>query len=260
MPPRAKVQRTASRLPAVPVAVAESELDEELLLWRRLEELQGGNRYQRDFHAFLTECVWTVDDTGGEIAQFPDDPYNRESCGYLIEEPLTFWEKSRRVLMTWRVSALDLWLAAGGQDPRWPALMKGTGHRTVLIISKKEEDAAWVLSERVKFIYNNLYRGPLREVWPDFPMFTFSDSIKGTLATASNGSSIRALPQGEKQVHQYGGTFLHYEEVSLSEHAGETVAAAIPVMLGKGGSSGKICLICTPKVGTWARELREGKL
>ena len=255
MPTRARsVPRIASFVPMGAAA-------EELALVRRLEELERGNPYQHSFHRFLTECVRTVDEAaGGHIAQFPDDPYNEEVCGYLIEKPLLFLEKARRVLMTWRVSALDLWVTAGGQDPRWPALMQSTGYRKVLIISKKEEDAAWVLNERVKFIYDQLVERGIHEKWPGFPTFKFPDSKVGTQAVASNGSTIKAVAQGEKQVRQFGGTLIHYEEVNHSPDARQTVAAALPVLMGKDGLGGHIVLVGTPNINSYGCDLRDGNL
>ena len=232
-------------------------LADEVALWARAEEQREGCRYQRDFHAFLTECCWTTDEaSGGDIALFPNDPYIREICDYLIEEPLLFLEKSRRVRMTWTVSAFDLWIAAGGQDPRWPATLRSTGHRLVLLISKKSEDAEWVLGERIRFIYEQATERGLREKWPGLPEFDFT-VMK---ATASNGSAIRALPQGEKQVRQFGSSLIHYEELAHSDDARDTLAAALPTMMGKDGLGGKVVAICTPQVGSFAYDLREGAL
>jgi hypothetical protein len=107
-----------------------SPLVEEDALWRRAEALSAGNVYQASFYRFLTECCWTVDEAaGGEFALFPNDEYVRELCDILMVEPLTLLEKTRRVRATWLCSALEVWVCAGGRDPRWPALMKGEGYR-----------------------------------------------------------------------------------------------------------------------------------
>lgn len=241
---------------AVPIAPRgqESAWHEEWLLQERLGELRQGNRYQTSFHRFLTECVWTVDEAaGGEFALFPDDQYIREACDLLMTEPLLLCEKTRRVRWTWLCSGLEVWLSAGGYDPRWPALLKGSGRRQCIIISKKEGDADFVIDRRIRVIYDQVWAHGIGEKWPGFPTCRFSY----TEANWSNGSQIKALPQGPDQVRQFGATCVRYEEMAHSPDAKDTLAAALPLLQGKDGSGGHLVGVCTPNAMSHAREIRD---
>lgn len=248
------MRRPVVTLPILPRG--DSPVHEELALRERLAELRRGasNSYQTNFHKFLTECVQTKDEArGGIVRPFPSDAYVKEVCDVLMEEPLVFFEKSRRTRITWLVSALDLWIAAGGQDPRWPALMLSTGNRQVIIGCRKLEGiqgSAWILGERVRFIYRVLMENGIRERWPGFPVFEF----KFDQATGSNGSLMNAVPQGEDQCRGPGATFMHLDEISHWDRARGSVGAALPCTLG----GGRVCLIGTPNTGTFAHELRDG--
>jgi hypothetical protein len=232
-------------------------LVEEDALWRRAEALSAGNVYQTNFYRFLTECCWTVDEAaGGEFALFPNDEYVRELCDILMVEPLTLLEKTRRVRATWLCSALEVWVCAGGRDPRWPALCKGEGFRQCIVISKKEEDANYVIAKRVKIIYDQLWKRGIAEKWPGFPTCRFSY----TEANWSNGSQIKALPQGPDQVRQFGATLLRYEEFAHSPDAADTVGAALPLLQGKDGSGGHFIGVCTPNADSHARDIRDDEV
>lgn len=237
--------------PALPLA-------EEMALQARLRELRRArqNVYQASFHRFLAECVYTKDEArGGRVARFPMDPYIGEVCDLLMTEPLTFIEKSRRTRITWLASALDLWLAGGGQDPRWPSLMLSTDNRQVIIACRKLEGlqgSAWILGERARFIYRQFEEKGCRELWPTFPRFEF----KFAQARGSNGGLIDAVPQGEDQCRGPGASFIHGDEISHWEQAKASVGAMLPCALG----GGHVLLIGTPNVDSFAKDLRDGEI
>jgi hypothetical protein len=242
------------------VTASETPAQKLLALQQRWRELKRPprptNPWQANFHTFLTEKVWSQDESrGGVIRQIDDAQYIRELCDALIEEHLLFVEKSRRVLASWIVCAWDLWVAAGGQDERWPALMQSTGNRQVVLQALKLEDAqgaAWFMKERIRFMYDEAVRRGLRNDWPSFPTFTWTYSE----ARGSNGSRINALPQGEDKARGLTCTLYHGEEVGMWTQAKGTVEGAKPTIL----PYGHMVLVSTPKVGTYAAALRHGEL
>lgn len=226
----------------------------------RLLDIKVGERragpWQRSFRAFLREWVWTQDEArGGQVARFPDYPYIDEVCDALLTYDLLFIEKSRRVLASWTVCAFDLWVAAGGQDPRWPSLMLSTDNRQVILAARKLKDlqgSAWFLRERVKFIYDQAIARGIQSVWPEFPTFEWTYAE----ARASNGARINAVPSGADQMRGPGATVVHCEETSFWPQARASLSGARPVTQG----GGHIVLVSTAQGGTFAEDIRNGTI
>lgn len=218
---------------------------------RRKRREAATNPFQRDFHKFLTELVWTKDEArAGVVRKVPDWPLFRDLTDDLITESLLFLDKSRRVMASWTVCAFDVWILAGGQDPRWPTLMLSTHNRQVILASRKLEDlqgSQWFLHERVKFIVDELERRNVREHWPGFPTFEWTASQ----GRASNGSNIDAVPQGANQMRGAGATVIHAEEVATWEQAQPSIESA--KMVTQGG--GHMVCLSTAQVGTYAADL-----
>lgn len=225
------------------------------------------NPHQTDFKMFLRDCVWTTDEArGGRVAQAPQWPHIPRVADLLVTERLLFLEKSRRVWASWEVCAFDVWLAAGGQDPRWlgakspefplgePSLMMGNGYRQVYVVARKFEKPGsdWFLQSRIKFICEEFERRGGRKLWPDFPQFAFKEGE----ATFSNGSHITAVAQGADQLRGPGATFVHCEEGAFWELAQPTMEGLLPTT--KDG--GHVCLVTTAQAGTYCKKIRDGEL
>lgn len=220
--------------------------------------------YQGNFTRFCEECVWTKDEAGGGIVrQMPPYPYLRDLDVELLTRERLFIEKSRRVLASWRVCAFDVWVASGGRDPRWvlkkpdgseqQILMQGTGgNRQVYVAAQAFDEADWYLQERVRFLVNASLEHGLREKWPEFPEWVFSQG-KGV---ASNGSRIDAAAQGSDVLRGRGATLLHFEEVGVWVKAKQTVEGALPTLRG----GGHLVCISTANAGTYAADLVAGRL
>lgn len=243
--------------PVARVREPESPLEKLQILLRQKQRLEksGTNPYQNDFRLFLRDCVWTTDESrGGRIAKAPDWPFLEEVCELLLTEKKLFFEKSRRVFASWTVCAFDVWLAAGGQDPRWPELMLGHSHRQIFIVARKFEKPGsdWFLQSRVKLICEQFELHGCHELWPEFPLFSFKEGE----ATFSNGSHITAVAQGADQLRGPGATFVHCEEVSFWEMAQPTMEGLLPTLLG----GGHVAIVTTAQATTYAQKIREGKL
>lgn len=235
----------------------ETRLERLAILKAQMEKLQraGTNPYQSSFERFLRECVWTIDESrGGRVAKVPDWGFLTELCDLLVTERKLLLEKSRRVFASWTVCAFDLWIAGGGQDPRWPELMLGHSHRQVFIVARKFEKPGsdWFLQSRVKMIYDQFEARGCREKWPDFPHFHFKEGE----ATGTNGSHMTAVAQGADQLRGPGATFVHAEELSTWELAQPTLEGLLPTLLG----GGHIAAITTACAATYAQKIRDGSL
>jgi hypothetical protein len=224
--------------------VPESPYDRIAILQKRIRQIVNPDRprAQTDFRYFLRNCCITKDESrAGKVAPFPDWPFLDELCDHLILERLLFIEKARRVMASWTVCAFDLWLIAGGQDPRWKdtdgnsTLLNSTENRQVFIISRKLEDAggsAFYLDQRVRFLYTEFEKRGFREqYWPDFPAVEFAFGR----ARASNGGAIDCLPQGKDSSRGPGSTLVHFEELAFVPLAKDTMEGTLPVLQGGGG-------------------------
>lgn len=213
------------------------------------------NPYQRSFLRFWSELVWTVDEArAGQVRKAPDWPMFRDLEEDLLTENRLLLDKSRRVMASWFVCAFDIWLMAGGQDPRWPALMLSTQNRQVVLASRKEkgfQGSGWFIAKRVQFIAEELERRGIREVWPDWPTWEW----KWCEGENSIGGKINGVPQGADQCRGPGALFLHFEEVAAWEQAQASIESATMTLLGSEGIGGHIACITTAKVGTYAADI-----
>lgn len=220
---------------------------------RQAEIDRRPNPYQTDFVKFLSELCYTRDEArGGKVAQVPKWPFFPELADALLERNLLFIEKSRRVMASWLVCCFDIWIAAGGQDPRWPVLMNSTGYRAVTVGARKFDSACWFLENRIKFIVDQFEERGFREKWPAFPTWQW----KQGLGTASNGSTISACAQGADQLRGQGATLLHFEELAFWEQARQSVEASLPVLHG----GGHVVAVTTPNASSYAALIVSGNL
>ncbi len=247
-----KIARMLGRRFACQGKIPETDAAKILALAAQIRRGREKNPYQVSFHRFLTGMVFTKDEAkGGQVRQFPDYPYFHDLCDDAMIEPLQMWEKARRVLASWLVCSLDCWLLAGGQDPRWPALMNATENRQVILAARKLEDiqgSAWFLEERVRFVYTQIEERNLRDThWPNFPEIKFGFAF----GRASNGGRINAVPQGADQMRGPGATLIHAEECAFWDSLKKTISGALPVLQGGGHWLG----ISTANAASYCREI-----
>lgn len=216
--------------------------------------------YARSFLAFLRDCVWTIDEArGGEIRAWPfEGEWERywldwEHALLTAEGPLLV-DKTRRTMASNVVTAFDLWVLAGGTDPRWPTLERSQSNRRVLIQAQKLEGVGGSAEfvDRIRRLLDVAEQKGLRAKWPGFPTFAFSFGR----ARASNGSQIDAVPQGAEQVRGPGTTLLHAEELAFWEQARASMENALPAL----HPYGKLIAVTTPQVGGYAADIRNGEL
>ncbi len=211
------------------------------------------NPYQRSLWEFAGEC-YTKDEARSRISPMPRWPYLKEIGDAIIENPLLMVAKSRRVLASYYACITDIWIAAGGQDRRWSALMNGTGNRQVVIMSRKLEgpqSSSWFLHERVKLIVDQLEARGIRDKWPEFPEWEWTH----TEAKCSNGSRITAIAGGPDQARGIAATAFHVEELAHIENAKKTMEAILPTLFAQEETAGHLYALCTAAVGGFAADI-----
>jgi hypothetical protein len=258
------------------IATHREQASPEDLRWvdRVLGSIRSPDHPQQSFYSFL-RCLKTVDKArGGQVRPWPfddntrADPKGRSWDAYwrdwelaLLQCPRLLVDKNRRTMATNLMSAFDLWVASGGQDARWEALMLSVRNRHVLIQGRKAEGPGG--SEEFLGRVAELYQASLPSIkaeWVDFPVWQFN--VKS--ATNSWGGKIDAVPQGADQVRGPGPTLIHDEEVSAWEQAQasiETAMASLAADNPEGGTiGGHLVAVCTPSNPSYPKSIREGKV
>lgn len=217
------------------------------------------NPYAASFLLFLRDCMWTIDEArGGEIRAWPfeggwADYWTDWEHALLTCSPLLV-DKTRRTMASNVCTAWELWIAAGGVDPRWPVLLRSQANRRVLIQAQKLEGvggSAEFVDRARRLLQASVERG-LEQRWRGFPQIQFSFGR----ALFSNGSRIDAVPQGAEQVRGPGTTLLRAEELGFWEQAKPSMENAIPAL----HPDGHLIAVTTPNVGTYASDIRHGQL
>lgn len=219
-----------------------------------------------NFLKFLRTCVFTVDEArAGEVRAWPFDYVDEKGRSWneywevwdraLHTEELLFVDKVRRVMASNVVVAWDLWILAGGQDPRWPMLMKSDRNRLVLIQSKKldGETGSEAFVYKLQQMCKHFEENGGRKYWKDFPKAKWS----AQKALFTNGSRVQAVAQGADQIRGPGITHAHIEEAAAMDEIEASVTTAIPTLAG----GGHLTMVATPDAGAnFLIRLREGRL
>lgn len=193
-------------------------------------------RYREDPLAFLTECVFTLDQVD-QVNPVKIFPAHKE----YIQLYVKLWQKfrfiavpkSRRMTMSWTNIALDLW------DTMFH---KG---RYYAFVSKKEGDAEELIS-KAEFIYDHIPENripkdllPKKKVRSKPPVLEFPELY----------SKIQGFPQGADQLRQFTFSGILGDECAFWEQAQKFYAASKPTLDG----GGRMCLISSRAPGFFKR-------
>lgn len=189
-------------------------------------------RYRRDPIAFLTECVFTLDQVDKEnpIKPFPIEfEYLRLYCKIWQKYPLIATPKSRRLTMSWTNIALYLWDTMFNQG------------RNQAFVSKKEDDAK-VLVEKAEFIFDRIPEDkipkellPTKKVKASPPILEFPEL----------NSKIQGFPMGADQLRQFTFSGVFGDECAFWPQAEDFYAATLPTIEG----GGRMSLVSSPAPG-----------
>lgn len=154
------------------------------------------------------DARWVGKGLGTAYQLFPPLAYLQSVTDTLWRYPLMAIPKSRQMVITWLVSAYML----------GDALF--TGGRLYMIQSKKEEDAAAVLARQMG-TYERL-RGMAPWMAPGLVI------QNDTHVRFTNGSELRACPQGAHHVQSYTPAWLFLDEIQLQDEAEAAYHQALP--------------------------------
>lgn len=167
----------------------------------------------------FSKYIRTIDesDRKSPIKAFPYNlAYVKLTFAIMEKEKLILIPKSRRMKMTWCTIVFILW------DTMF--------HKGVhsACCSKKEDDADWLLRERIKFVYDNLD--------PSFPKeFLPRMEYKYCLISFPEiHSKIQGFPQGADQLRMYTLSNIFGDELAFWEKTEDTFAGAKPTLEGGG--------------------------
>lgn len=177
---------------------------------------------QRNPWYYLRYLVYTMDEHDPTILAkpFPSKAMYRIVTRAWQQYDVLFIEKSRQIMMTWIMAALDLWDAMTLYN------------RLIAFQSKKQIDADKVL-KRAKFIYEQL-------IGLGIPWVPEAKRTGNKIGTSDNmsfpltNSEIESIPQGEDIVRSNTYSRILADEMNHQPEFAEGYAAANPTITGGG--------------------------
>jgi len=166
--------------------------------------------------AFVRDCVWTRDEATGMVRRYPGHEYAELLVRRWQSVPILVVAKSRRMVITWLMVAVNVWLAMFSPLSKVAFMARKLG--------RTETEGSCELVRRARFIMQHLPASlPAVNVEYQVGLLRFG-----------NGSEIVALGEGEEQARQHTFTSVLADEVSFWEHAYETWVALRPTIEGGG--------------------------
>jgi hypothetical protein len=118
------------------------------LVTLELAQRTSQQRYATDPWAFVSECVYTLDQIKGAIRPFPSKVHLEYLTRAWLQEPQLVVIKSRRMTVTWLFVALYYWLARFRPGSKIALCARKEG--------KDESEGSAELVARAKFIHEHL--------------------------------------------------------------------------------------------------------
>lgn len=193
------------------------------------DALKNYMRYKNDAWAFLTECVYTMDQVSKEepIRRFPDKEYLKIFVKLWVKYPLIANPKARRMTMSWTTIGLFV----------WDTIFNKARHNA--FVSKKEDDAN-ELVKRALFIIEHLDK--TRLLGEFIPKHTFKFN---NLEFPEIMSKIQGFPQGADQLRAFTFSGIFGDESAFWEYAEKFYSASFPTLDG----GGRMTLVSSPAPG-----------
>lgn len=181
--------------------------------------------------------VWTLDsaklsDPAGVIKRFPKAPWLREATQIWLDNPLTAWPKSRRMMMSWLAVWWHLWLG----------MFHPGAH---VYLQSENEEKSNELIERAGFIYNHIPD----EAFPK-PKLKSGRVMWCNLEFPKLYSFLKGVPQGANQLRGPTASAVMLDEAAFWEHGRASFAATKPCTEG----GGRVTVISSAQNG-WFKDL-----
>jgi hypothetical protein len=202
----------------------------------RRDQLANEERFKAHPWPFLSEVVYTLDQSKGSIRKYPGEPEEPDThcrcngpkgggCISYRHHIVNEWyrsnriclPKSRRMMMSWTMLACHYWLAR-------------YRFGSAIAIGSRKRGENWAqgsaeLVSRIRFIHEHLP--------PTVPKVAMEIHF-GWLHFPETKSDIIAIAQGADQLRQYTFTAILADELAFWEEAQATYNAAIPTIEGGG--------------------------
>jgi len=182
--------------------------------------------YRNPWAMVEDKCIFTLEETNllNPIKPLPNHKWLHTITDIWLDEPLLAVFKSRRMIMSWTMVFLHLWLAMFREGA------------AIFFVSDKEEKSNELI-DRAEFIYKYIPED-----------MVLKPRMKRTychLEFPGLNSRIQGVPQGADQLRQFTATAILADEFAFWEKARETFMASKPTIDG----GGKITLISSPREG-----------
>lgn len=197
-----------------------TEREESMILLSKKDRLDS--LYAQNPWKFFCQQVRTLDESQEISLQNTDRvylwpkeyKYLKETLTVLQNEPLVGIPKSRRMMISWLLSAYFVW------DARYHP------NSAIFYMSETEQKSAFAVDKRCMFIEENLrepaFRLPIKTV-------KTKTSLVGHI-TYPNGSYIWALASGGDVLRQYTATKIFLDESEFQDESAAVVRAALPMV------------------------------
>ena len=181
-------------------------------------------RWHADPWAMIKDgVIWTLDETNFKtpIAKFPPYPWLEQITRQWEANRLIAIPKSRRMMITWLMIYLHLWLA-----------MWHPG-KSIFFMSENER-LSKDLIKKCEFILRNIPENVMLK-----PRVKHKESM---IEFPGLDSYILSVPQGEDQLRSYTASAILFDEFAFWERPMATLAAAKPSITG----GGRLTIVSTP--------------
>jgi len=164
---------------------------------------------------WLVNWCFTLDehDARTPYKRFPPEPYLREVTHIWWAEDSTAWPKSRQMVLTWLFALL--FLGDAQFRPGRLNILQSQGRDEAVAVMRRAHVAWWH-----------------QPAWLRTPMMD-TDPSQMEMRFA-NGSTLKVVPAGAKQIQGYTPSGLLMDEAALHEEARETFEAAQACIAGGG--------------------------
>lgn len=185
---------------------------------------QNMQRWHADPWAMIQDgVIWTLDEVDLEnpIKRFPAHPWLEQIVREWQANKLILIPKSRRMMISWLMNYLHLWLA-----------MWHPGVAAFYVSSNERKSADAI--KKMLFIYRHI---------PETVMLKPKVKDKQCLIEFPGlDSYVMGIPEGEDQLRQYTATALVFDEFAFWERPMESLSAAKPCITG----GGRLTIVSTP--------------
>jgi hypothetical protein len=166
---------------------------------QKADDLQ---RWEGDFLAFLTECIYTTDEGSGEVRIAPKMRYLKEVYDCVENNKYSVIVKSRQMFFTHYFAAYYLWMVMFKENVR------------LGVMNQNEDDAADLLDTRIRPLYERLPEG---YPWPKLEikrLTIINEAMTSRIvATASTANKMRGKTFTRVWLDEFG--FQENQEATL---------------------------------------------